>query len=98
MMRGVIIVEEWRKSAHRALQVAARGAHARLRDRVLGQIQKRMPKGATLRELTRSMTDVDQKTIEEVLRQLIRTGEVEDENTQPGKQGGRPTTRYRVRH
>ena len=91
--RAMQICETWRTSVHRSRQLANESAFDKLQQRVLYQIGRREPKGASLNELWKAMKDCEPEEIERVLNTLVKLEEVEPEQT-TGR--GRPTTRYHL--
>ena len=97
LARAMAICEEWRASAHRALTLAAQTDFDSLARRVLYQVGRREPDGATLRELYRGLRDKTPGEIVEVVLQLVDVGELQPFVTESGPKGGRPTeNRYRL--
>ena len=95
MTRALGIVETWRASAHRALSLASQSDFDDLRRRVLYQLARHEPTGASLRDLCQTMRDKRPDDLSDVLRQLADAEEVEAfEPTQKG--AGRKTIRYRI--
>ena len=100
LARAQSIVEAWRASLHRALaagRAAASGdLDARLSARILRQIEKHEPAGATARDVYHNLADRKPSEIAARLAQLVTLGLVE---TIPGPDlpgPGGPTTYYRV--
>ncbi|MCC6443495.1 MAG: DUF3987 domain-containing protein [Armatimonadetes bacterium] len=87
------IAESWRHSLHRTFALGHQNEFNRLRRRVLKQISRQQPHGATLRDICRQMQDKKPDEIQDVLRQLLNAGEVEERSPKPEGRG-RPTTRY----
>jgi hypothetical protein len=96
LARAVAVCEDWRASAHRVLSLSAANESDRLRERILHQISRAGSKGATMRELRRSITNKEPAEIQAVLTQMIAAEEIKAINTEPGEKGGRRTTRYRI--
>lgn len=96
LARAISTCEEWRESAHRALDLTSRSDFDRVVKRVLRQAGRADQGGATLRELYRGMRDKTPAEIQEVVTQLVEVGDLEELTTKPGKQGGRPSKRYRL--
>lgn len=96
LARALTICEEWRASAHRVLAIVAATEFEQLRVRILYQIGRLESTGATLRDLSRAMRDKTPNEIEHALLQMVKAGEVEPVRQESGRQGGRPTTRYRL--
>ena len=93
LARALSICEQWRESAHRALTTIAATEFDRLRVRILRHIGRRLPGGATYRDLTKAMKDKTPNEITEALQQMIDTGDIHEAPSEPGKRG-RPTVRY----
>ena len=96
LARAMAICEGWRESAHRALTTVTVTEFDRLRVRILRQLARGEPQGATLRDVYRGMRDKTPNEIAETLQQMVDAGEVEEIEQKPGKKGGRKTTRYRL--
>jgi len=96
LARALSITEAWRASAHRALLAAAQDETDHVKRRVLCQIGRAEPNGATVRDLCRAMQSTRTAEIEAALHDLVTAGEVEAVRQQSGQQGGRPTERYRL--
>ena len=96
LARAMEICEEWRASAHRALAGATTCDVDKLLQRILRQVGRYMPSGATLRDLYKSMKDQPPADIEEALAQLQRLGEIYTVDVGAGQKGGRPTIKYRL--
>jgi hypothetical protein len=93
---GLGVAENWRASAHRALDQAAAASTNQLWTRILSILPRYQPDGATLRDLYHDhMRDQEPDRIENALRQLAQAGEVEMVNWQPPGRG-RPTRRFRL--
>jgi len=95
LARAIAIVESWRASAHRVIVNATASEFSQLTKRILRQLAKHDPGGATVRDLCRAMVDKRPAEIESALAELVTAGLAEEVETKPGKQGGRPTKRYR---
>ncbi len=91
--RAMQICETWRTSVHRSRYMANESAFDKLQQRVLYQVGRREPKGASLNELWKAMKDCEPEEIERVLNTLVKLEEIEPEQT-TGR--GRPTTRYHL--
>lgn len=92
LARAMRIAESWRVSAHRTIDRAARSIYNQNRIRVLNVLARHEPDGATLRELMRSIKNLDPKDLNDVLMQMKMAGEIEEvRNTT-----GRPTIRFRL--
>lgn len=96
LARAVAIVENWRASAHRAIKDVAISNFGRLRQRIMRQMAKQEPNGATYRDICRGMGDVEPQEIELTLMQMVVMGEAEELAISSGPKGGRPTKRYRL--
>lgn len=96
LARAISICECWRASAHRALTVAAKTDFGKLAKRVIEQVTRREPQGATLRDIYRAMQDHTPADIQTAVMQLVEVGELEELAGESGPKGGRPTKRYRV--
>lgn len=94
LARAQDIVERWRVSLHRVEAIAIENEYNRTAERIIYQIGRRKGRGATLRDLSKSIRDKSPAEIEEVLAQMIKTGEVKKFHKQPGPKGGRPTDKY----
>ena len=94
LARAMTICEDWRESAHRALATLTVTEFDRLRVRILQQINRRLPQGATFRELTRAMRDKTPNEIMEALQQMLDSSDIEEAKSKTGKRG-RPTVRYK---
>ncbi len=91
--RAMRICETWRASVHQARSLANESAFDKLQQRILYQIGRREPKGASYRDLYKSMKDVEPEEIMKCVNTLVRLEEVEPEQTTgPGRQ----TTRYHL--
>ena len=98
MAQAVAICETWRVSAHRALELASQTGYDARRRRVLRQLARHEPAGASLRDLCQAMRDQKPDDVADVLRQLVAAGDVDELPAEPGPKGGRPTARYRLAH
>lgn len=96
LARAISITETWRASSHRALTLATKTDFDRLAQRVIRQVSRHEPSGATLRDVYRGMQDQKPTVIQETVTQLLEVGELDALEVPPGKNGGRPTTRYRI--
>jgi hypothetical protein len=96
MAQALSIVESWRLSAHRALQIASIGEHQALLTRVLRQIAKYGSAGATLRDIYKALKDRKPSEIEAAVAELRSVCEIEELQAKPSSAGGRPTKRYRI--
>lgn len=90
LSRAQHICEEWRRSAHRVLNVANENNFDRMRIRILGEIAKTKGKGATLRDLYKALR-IEPYEVETVLSQMYSIGEIKSFET-TGR--GRPTKKY----
>ena len=95
LARAQSIVEAWRASLHRAL-AAGRAATGDLDARILRQIEKHGPAGATLRDVYRGLADRTPNEVASRLAQLVTLGLVETIPAPDLPGPGRPTTYYRV--
>lgn len=93
MRRALRIVERWRASVHRTLKHITQSEYDRIRVRILKQIGKRHPKGATFRDICKGMRDVSPERIRHTLWQMEDAGDIVRYDYQHPK-GGRPTERY----
>jgi len=97
LARAIGIVEGWRASAHRALDLAAQDTSSKKRQRILSQIAKADPYGLTARDIKQSnkgyMTSAE---VDAELRELMELGEIEAVSSERNPNGGRPTERYIV--
>jgi hypothetical protein len=96
LAQAIAICEKWRASAHRVLQMATENEFNALQERIIKQLSKAGPKGATLRDLYKAMKDRTPDQIEDTLRQLVKAGMVEDIAQPAGPKGGAPTVRYKL--
>lgn len=95
LVKAIEICEEWRESAHRAVEQAAISDFNALRIRILRQITKDDEGAVSFYELTVAMRDKSPDEIKDVLRQMQESGEVEKfRKTHDGP--GRPTDKYRL--
>jgi hypothetical protein len=94
IVRAIGICESWRASAHRVLDVLAVSNFERLRQRVLRQIARREPKGASLRDVRNGMRDVDPKDLMDALEKMVKLNDVFLEPAKPSPRGGQPADRY----
>jgi hypothetical protein len=95
LARAISTCEAWRASAHRVLELLSQTDFDRTRVRIVRQIGRAGPEGATLRDIYRGMRDRTPGEIEDMLEQMVRAGEIEQESTR-GQGPGRPTERYRL--
>jgi hypothetical protein len=95
--RAITIAEGWRASAHRALgQSAVADENVRL-TRLVRQVGRAGPKGASLRDLGRAMRDVKASEVKSLLELALESDQIR-EVPAAASTGGRgwPTLRYRV--
>lgn len=93
MARAISIAETWRASAHRSIANAGDSETSRLQQRILAQVTKREPKGATIRDLYQNMKDKRISEIEACVFEMTRAGYLEEKKPEMGNRG-RPTSRY----
>jgi len=93
--KAMEICETWRESVHQARLLANESAFDQLQQRVLYQVARHEPKGASLRDVYKSMKDVEPTDIEKCLSTLVQLEEVEPERTSGP---GRSTIRYHLPH
>lgn len=96
MARAMAITESWRASTHRAITQATASDFDRLQKRVLRQVSRFEPNGASLRDLHKNILDKTPAELRDTVEQLLSVGLLEEIRPQPGPQGGRPTIRYRL--
>ena len=96
LARAMEITESWRESAHRTLAQMAASRFDRLQERVIRQVGRQEPKGASLRDVYRGMRDQEPNEIESCIEQLVKVGMLEVERDATGPKGGRPTDRYHL--
>lgn len=95
LVRAIHIVEEWRSSLHRTLEIADRTDYDKVEMKIRGLLSGANGRHMSLRALKRAMPGRNPSDIEEVLQQMERLGEVESQLEQNPK-GGRPTMRYHL--
>jgi hypothetical protein len=96
LARAQSIVEAWRASLHRALAGDRAAVSGDLDERILRQIEKHEPAGATARDVYHNLADRTPKEVAARLSELVTLGLVE---TIPGPDlpgPGGPTAYYRV--
>ena len=93
LARAMAVCEDWRASAHRVIEQAKEQEFDRLRVRILRQIGRFMPNGATLRDLYRGLGKTPME-VELTLSQMVDLGEIEIVEVKQKR--GRPTKRYRL--
>ncbi|MBN1991455.1 MAG: DUF3987 domain-containing protein [Anaerolineae bacterium] len=93
---AVAICEKWRASAHRVLEMSNQTDFSTLQERIIRQLGRHEPQGATLRDLYKAMKDRTPDEIEDALCQLEKTAMVQIIEQKPGAKGGRRTTRYKL--
>lgn len=96
LARAISIVEDWRASAHRVLIATATSDFDAASQRVLRICGKHGSLGATLRDLHQAMRDKTPANIEDVLRQLLRTGDLVEAPSDAIKGPGPRTPHYRA--
>ncbi len=94
VMRAMQIVEGWRRSAHRVLDLASNQAENNLQQRVVQLITKN-PGGMTLRDVYKRMKRTKPKKIESMLDDLVLRGELRQIDYQ-NPRGGPKTQKYVV--
>jgi hypothetical protein len=94
VMRGIQIVEGWRQSAHRVLDLASNQAENKLQQRIIQLITKN-PGGLTLRDIYKRMKRTRPKKIEGMLDDLTLRGELRQIDYQ-NPRGGPKTQKYVV--
>lgn len=90
--RALLIVEDWRASAHRVLNLALTAAEDRLAQAIIEKL-KGETRGLTLRDLYKNMKRHKPRHIERVVNDLVLRGEVNEIEYQNPK-GGPKTNRY----
>lgn len=95
MRLALAITERWREGAHRVLATALRTDVDKLWGRISRHLSLAGDAGITLRDLSKAMRDVQPTTLLETLQQMIRVGEVEEEQLKRAS-GGRPTIVYKL--
>ena len=94
---AISIAEDWRASAHRVISITSVNKVHNMQDRIVRIIQKYAQEGgATMRDLTRSMTTETSNDIEDALEKMESEKMIRIDDVKPGKQGGRPTKRYNL--
>lgn len=96
VLRAIVIVEEWRASAHRVLAMAAATEYHAVSQRIVQIVARSEPNGATQRDICRAMRDRKPDDIHDALRQLVAAGQIELLENPSTPRGGRPTDRYRL--
>jgi len=94
--RAQEITETWRASVHRTLEAAVESGITRLEKRLIRLITLSGPNGISLRDLCKALKDKQPSEIEAALYELERGGIIEMFETKPGKEGGRPTKKWRM--
>lgn len=92
LARAIEIAETWRASAHRAIGAATENEVNQLFDRILYQIAKREPVGATVRDIYKCMKDKRPVDVEAAVQEMVNLGMLEALSQ---SSVGRHTTRYR---
>lgn len=95
LARAIQITEQWRASAHRAIVGSEDQEFDTLKQRILKQVSKHEPNGATMRDICRGMQDKRPGEIQEATEEMVTGGYVEVVPSKAG-QRGRPTMRYRA--
>jgi hypothetical protein len=95
LARALAICEDWRASAHRALKKVTASEFDALRVRILRQLGRFEPQGATARDVYRAMRDKPPDEIKDILRQMIEAGDITAQEVNPTGRG-RKTTRYQL--
>lgn len=95
LAHAIAICEKWRASAHRVLVMVEQNEFNALQKRVIKQLSKN-PKGVTLRNLYKAMSDRTPNEIEDALRQLVKAGMIEEVEQPTGPKGGKPTVKYKL--
>lgn len=91
--RAMVICENWRASTHRAIAMVTISEFDRLRGRILRQIARHLPEGATKRDIRNGMRDVSPGQLEETLLHMITLGDIKEASKDPHKRGPK-TARY----
>jgi hypothetical protein len=94
LIRAVDIAETWRGSAHRAIAAAQDGELDRFYQRILAQVAKFEPNGASIREIHQFMRDKRPSEIEMTVLEMVTVGYLEELEPKQGR--GRPTKRFRA--
>jgi hypothetical protein len=92
--RALLIVESWRSSAHRVLDLALNAAEDRMAQAVIEKL-KGNARGLTLRDLYKGMKRHKPRHIERVLNELVLQGEIREIEYQ-NPRGGPRTKRYAI--
>ena len=96
MARALDITEGWRAGDHRALASAAVSDTARMEDRVIRQVARHEPRGASLRDVYRGMRDREPDDVASSLERLVRFGQLDVERNVGSPRGGPRTDRYHL--
>lgn len=96
LARAMQITESWRASAHRTLAEMAATEFNRLQERVIRQVGRHEPKGASLRDVYRGMRDKEPDAIEDCLEQLVKVGLLDVERDKGSPKGGPKTDWYHL--
>jgi hypothetical protein len=96
MVRALGFVERCRESVHRAREIAAASETQNLQTRLLRQLGRHEPLGASLAELHRAMRSYSTSEIESALLELEKLEMVRSVYQKPSSKGGRPTTRWQL--
>ncbi len=95
LARAMAIVERWRASAHRALNLAAQTGYVDLQQRIMRHVARFGEQGATKRDLCRAMRDKEPRILDDVVEQMVAAGDLDEIRCAPAG-GGRHTQRYRL--
>ena len=95
MARSISIAESWRASAHRVISIAQDNEIGRLQQRILNQIAKHEPNGATIRDIHQMMKDKRISEVELTISEMVMAGYLNEIQPTIGKRG-RPTKRYLI--
>lgn len=96
LYEAIDICERWRHSTHRALLLSENYETENLQTRILYQVQRNEPLGATLRDIYQYMRNVPVDLIEEQLEAMEKAGDLISHDTKLDKKRGKPTIRYRL--
>ena len=93
--RSIEITESWRASVHRALATIAENEMSRTYERIIYQVQRLEPNGASVRDVYKAMKDKRPSEIEAAMLEMVMAGLLE-EIPEGGEKRGRPTKKYRL--
>lgn len=93
-IRGLEIAENWRESAHRAIAKTNETETARIYERILRQVAKRMPGGATLRDIYKGVAGKTPGEIELAISEMVSINMLAVKPTGEVRGRGRPTEHY----